>query len=122
MKASEMYIELKGLQFYAFHGVLPQEKEVGSYFYLDLKLKTDFSKAAQTDCLEGTISYADIFEAAKEEMKTPSQLLENVCERIAQRLFEDFHRIEEMDIKLVKENPPMGACGKSIGVSAHYTR
>lgn len=117
-----MYIELKGLQFYAFHGVLPQEKEVGSYFYLDLKLKTDFSKAAQTDCLEGTISYADIFEAAKEEMKTPSQLLENVCERIAQRLFEDFHRIEEMDIKLVKENPPMGACEKSIGVSVHYTR
>ena len=117
-----MHIELKGLQFYAFHGVLPQEREVGSYFYLDLILKTDFSEAAQTDRLSGTVSYAEIYETVKEEMTTPSYLLENVCERIAQRLFKGFPTIDEISIRLTKENPPMGACGKSIGVSVHYTR
>lgn len=117
-----MHIFLKGLKFYAFHGVNPQETIVGAHFYIDLNLKTDFSQAALTDELKGTISYADVYEAIKEEMKTSSKLLENVCQRIACRLFADFPAIEAIDIELNKENPPMGACGKSIGVAAHYVR
>ena len=117
-----MYIQMKGIQLYAFHGVDPQENQVGAYFYIDLKLKTDFTRAAVTDELEGTISYADVYERLKEEMKTPSKLLEHVCQRIACRLFADFPGIEEIDIELTKENPPMGACAKHIGVSAHYVR
>lgn len=117
-----MYIQLKGIQLYAFHGVLQQETAVGSNFYIDLKLKTDFTHAAQTDELEDTVSYAEVYEAIKKEMQTPSKLLEHVCQRIAIRLFQDFPSIEALDIELTKENPPMGACGKSCGVSAHYTR
>jgi dihydroneopterin aldolase len=122
MKATSMHIHLKGLQLYAYHGVLPQERQTGSYFYINLSIKTDFSQASQTDNLEGTISYADIFEAVKSEMSTPSSLLEHVCERISKRLFNDFPTIEEINIELNKENPPMGACVKSVGVSAHYLK
>ena len=117
-----MHIHMKGLQFYAYHGVLPQERETGSYFYINLSIKTDFSQASQTDHLEGTISYADIYEAVKDEMSTSSSLLEHVCERISKRLFNDFPTIEEINIELNKENPPMGACVKSVGVSAHYLK
>jgi dihydroneopterin aldolase len=122
MKATSMHIHLKGLQLYAYHGVLPQERQTGSYFYINLSIKTDFSQASQTDNLEGTISYADIFEAVKSEMNTPSSLLEHVCERISKRLFNDFPTIEEINIELNKENPPMGACVKSVGISAHYLK
>ena len=115
-----MYIRLEGMKFYAFHGVLPQENLVGANFYVDLKLKTDFTQAAETDELEGTVSYADIHTAVKEEMSIPSKLLEHVCQRIARRLFHDFPTIETIDIRLSKENPPMGACAKSIGVEVHY--
>ena len=45
----------------------------------------------------------------KRSYETPSRLLEHVCERIAERLFHDFPVIEEIDIRLYKENPPMGA-------------
>ena len=93
-----MYIQMKGIQLYAFHGVDPQENQVGAYFYIDLKLKTDFTRAAVTDELEGTVSYADVYERVKEEMKIPSKLLEHVCQRIACRLFADFPGIEEIDI------------------------
>ena len=122
MQATHMYIRLKGMKFYAYHGVLPQENLVGAYYYIDLKLKTDFSRAAETDELEETVSYADIHTAVKEEMQTTSQLLEHVCQRIARRIFQDFPTIETIDISLFKENPPMGACAKSIGVEAHYIR
>ena len=117
-----MYIRMEGMKFYAFHGVLPQENLVGANFYIDLKLKTDFSRAAETDELEGTVSYADIYVSVKEEMDMPSKLLEHVCQRIASRLFKDFPTIAGIDICLYKENPPMGACAQSIGVEAHYVR
>ena len=122
MKPTHMYIRLEGLKIHAYHGVLPQENLVGAYYYIDLKLKTDFTHAAETDELEGTVSYADIFEVVKEEMAIPSKLLEHVCQRIAAHIFNDFPTIETIDIRLSKENPPMGACAKSIGVEAHYVR
>ena len=122
MQATDMYIRLEGLKIYAYHGVLPQENLVGAYYYIDLKLKTDFTHAAETDELEGTVSYADIFAVMKEEMAITSKLLEHVCQRIASRIFNDFPAIEAIDIRLSKENPPMGASAKSIGVEAHYVR
>ena len=105
MKATSMYICLEGLKFFARHGVAPQETVVGANFTIDLKLKTNFIHAA-----------------VKEVMKTPSRLLEHVCERIAERLFHDFPVIEEIDIRLYKENPPMGADCQKVGVAVHYDR
>lgn len=122
MKANSMYIYLEGVRIFARHGVLPQETQVGSYFTIDLRLKTDFSQAACTDKLEGTVSYADVHAVLKEEMQIPSKLLEHVCERIAQRLFHDFANIEEIHIRLSKENPPMGADCKNVGVEVLYAR
>ena len=122
MQANHMYIRMEGMKFYAYHGVLPQENLVGANYYIDLRLKTDFSRAADTDELEGTVNYADIHAAVKEEMQITSQLLEHVCQRIARRLFHEFPIIEAIDISLFKENPPMGACAQRVGVEAHYAR
>ena len=122
MQANHMYIRMEGMKYYAFHGVLPQENLVGTNYYIDLRLKTDFSRAAETDELEGTVNYADIHSAIKEEMKITSQLLEHVCQRIARRLFQDFPTIETIDISLYKENPPMGACAQRVGGEVQYTR
>ena len=122
MHQTDMYLRMEGMKFYAFHGVLPQENLVGAYFYIDLKLKTDFTNAAKTDELEGTVSYADIHTVVKEEMAIRSKLLEHVCQRIATRILHDFPTIESLDICLYKENPPMGACARKIGVEAHYLR
>lgn len=112
-----MYIHLKGLKLYAFHGVLPQENRVGAEYTINLRLKTDFSRAAQTDCLEGTINYAEVFEAVKQEMQISSQLLEHVAYRIANRLLHDFPAIEKVDVELYKQNPPMGADCEQVGIS-----
>lgn len=122
MKTKEMYVHLKGMKFYAFHGVLPQENKVGAEYTLDLSLKTDFAGAAESDELEGTVSYASVYDAVKAEMGVPSKLLEHVIFRIAQRLFHDFTAVQEIRIGLCKQNPPMGADGKSIGVEAVYER
>lgn len=65
MKATSMYIYLEGARFFAHHGVDPQETIVGANFIIDLRLRTDFTHAAQTDELKGTVSYANIYAVVK---------------------------------------------------------
>ena len=122
MKAIAMFIDMKGLRIHARHGVDQQERRVGADFLIDLRLKTDFARAAQIDELDGTIDYATVYEAVTDEMRTPSKLLENVCERIAARLFATFERVEEIELRLLKENPPMGADCREAGVEVRYIR
>ena len=122
MRTTSTYITLKCLRIYAYHGVMPQEQQVGAYFILSLRLKTNFSQAMQTDSLEGTVSYADVFLRVKEEMATPSRLLEHAAGRILNRLFSDFPAIESIDLTLSKENPPMGADITSAGIEIHAER
>lgn len=121
MKITNMYVHLKGLKIYAYHGVLPQENRIGAEYTIDLQLKTDFTTAAETDNLENTVNYATIFEAVKAEMSIPSQLLEHVAARIANRLLQNFS-LEEVKISIYKQNPPMGADCKQTGIEATFLK
>lgn len=109
-------ILLPQMQFHARHGVLPQERLVGAQFTVSLEAQVRFDEALLTDRLEGTISYADIHAAVKEEMAIPSALLEHVAGRIARRLFHDFPTIESLKVEVMKQNPPMGADIPAAGV------
>lgn len=116
------YIFLDRMHFFAYHGVGEQETIVGNDFIIDLRLKTDITLAAETDDVTNTVSYADVYEAVKEEMAIPSKLLEHVCGRIVERLFRDFPTVESIDLKLSKRNPPMGADIEAAGVEMHCDR
>ena len=120
MKAQSMNIILNEMKFYSYHGVLPQENTVGAEYKVSLDIETDFSEAAATDNLDGTINYAEIYEAVKKEMNIPAKLLEHLAYRISKRLFADFPTIKSIEITIFKENPPMGADCKNIGVRVKY--
>ena len=122
MNINASYIHLENILFFAHHGVATQETIVGNEFYINLRLKVDFAHAITTDAVEDTVSYADVYTLLKEEMGIPSKLLEHVCGRIAERLFRDFPAIEEVEIKLSKRNPPMGADIDAAGVEMFCTR
>lgn len=115
-------ILLPHMQFHAHHGVIPQERLVGSLFTVSIEAQTRFEEALLTDRLEGTVSYADIHQAVKEEMAIPSALLEHVAGRIARRLFHDFPTITVLKIEVMKQNPPMGADIPAAGVRIEVTR
>ena len=115
-------IVLPCMQFYAYHGVMPQERLVGAQFNVSIEATECFEKAVYTDQLDGTVSYADIYKAVKEEMDIPSNLLEHVAGRIAHRLFQDFSVIENLKIEVMKQNPPMGADILTAGVRIEVKR
>lgn len=122
MNINSSYIYLENILFFAHHGVAAQETIVGNKFYINLRLKVDFTHAITTDVVENTVSYADVYAILKEEMEIPSKLLEHVCGRIVERLFREFPAIEEIEIKLSKRNPPMGADIDSAGVEMYCTK
>ena len=98
------------MAFYAYHGVLPQERAVGGEYWVDLTLyPADISAAVQGDRLDGTINYAEAYEIVRREMAQPSALLEHVCGRIAQALFAAFPALLRIEVEVCKVNPPIGA-------------
>ena len=102
-------IILKDIHFFAYHGLLPQEAVVGNDFIVNLTLSVDITRAIQTDDVNDTVNYADVYQVVKAEMQQRSNLLEHVAGRIAHRLLHDFPSITSVDIQVEKLNPPMKA-------------
>lgn len=102
------WIELEAMRFYAYHGVVPQERKVGNDYLVSLRLTAPLGKAVESDDLEDTINYATVYEVVKGEMETPSQLLEHVAGRILIALKDRFPQLEEVNLKVSKLNPPFG--------------
>lgn len=104
----ESYILLENIEFYARHGVFKQETCVGNTFIVNIKIKTDLSKAASSDNLIDTLNYGTIFDIIKHEMDIPSKLLEHVGGRIIKHLKESFGQaIEKIELKISKKCPPI---------------
>ena len=93
--------------FHAYHGVLEEERIVGNTFSIDLKIYLDLSKAIESDKLEDTINYADIYSLIKEEMIITSNLLEHVAGRIIRKIRQEYLHISKINIRLAKKNPPI---------------
>lgn len=121
MKLMSSKIYLRNVRFHAFHGVLPQEGIVGNDYLVNLMLDYDFSSAMQTDELQGTLNYAEVYQKVREEMAVSSKLLEHVAGRIAHRLFSDFPEIQKLQLSITKVNPPMGADSDGAGVEVVLT-
>lgn len=119
MKIKNSCIFLNGLRFHAFHGVMPQERLTGNDYRVDLKIDFPLEKAVGSDDVNDTLNYATVYTAVKEEMDVPTQLIERVAYRIADRLFRTFKAINEVEIKVEKYNPPMGADCEGAGVELH---
>ncbi|AZN30033.1 2-amino-4-hydroxy-6-hydroxymethyldihydropteridine diphosphokinase [Flaviflexus salsibiostraticola] len=78
-------IELTGLTARGRHGVFDHEKAEGQDFTVDIVLHTTTARAAASDDLSDTISYADVAdEAVRLITGEPVDLIETLAERIAE--------------------------------------
>ena len=116
MTLTSSYIFLDGVRLYAFHGVAEQERRVGAWFIVSVRVQYNICRAMETDCVDDTISYADVLEVVKREMAVPSKLLEHVAGRIARAVITEFQGVESVWVRVVKQNPPMGANCEGAGV------
>lgn len=115
-------VALEGLEFHAFHGVYPHERESGNWFEVDIAVETDFSSAAFQDDLAGTVNYETLFRIVKEEMDKPSKLLEKVAGKIIEDILDELPVVQSVDIKISKVNPPIGGKCKRATVQVFKKR
>ena len=95
-------IHLENLEFWAYHGVYPEEQKTGTRFIVDVVLEADLSTPMKSDCVEETIDYTKVYACIEQEMQQPSKLIEHVMHRIATSLKERF-TVQSLEIKLCKE-------------------
>ena len=108
-------IALEGLEFHAFHGVYPHERESGNWFEVDIAVETDFSAAAVSDNISGTVDYEVLYRIVKAEMEKPSKLLETVAEKIISDVLDQLKAVASVELKISKINPPIGGkCKKAV--------
>lgn len=110
-------IEIENMEFFAYHGCFKEEQIVGNKFLVDLKITTDCMAASCTDRLEDALDYSRAYELIAIEMKQVSKLLEHVCKRILDALYQEFPMIIEASVKVSKMNPPMGGRMERVSVT-----
>jgi len=101
-------IEVRNIKVFTNHGCLEEEAKIGSEYRVDIKIKADLSKSAKTDNLADTVDYVHLNKIAKEEMAIRSKLLEQVAQRIIDRIFNEIPMVMEAEVSVAKINPPIG--------------
>jgi len=101
-------IRVRNIRVYAYHGCLIEEGKIGSDYRVDLKIRADLSKSAKTDHLSDTVDYVHLNRIVKEEMAIRSKLLEQVADRILDRILEEISMVKKVEIAVSKLNPPIG--------------
>lgn len=109
-------IEVNGIKIYAFHGCLPEEEKIGGHYVVDVMLNTNFSEAAFTDDLSKTVDYVLIHQVVKEEMAIRSKLIEQVGQRIVDRIKREAVGIHFLRVKVTKLAPPINGDVDNVAI------
>ena len=120
MMLSDGYISLRNVRFHAFHGVLPQERQVGGDFLVTVRVGYPLERAMETDHVGDTLDYSALYALVEREMSESSKLLEHVAGRIVKAVTASFPEVTSVDLELTKLNPPMGADCDGAAVEVHF--
>ena len=101
-------IQVNNIKLYAFHGCLDEEAKIGSEYKVDVAVKADLKKSSKTDALIDTVDYVHLNLIVKEEMAIRSKLLEEVAQRILDRIFIEISMVKKAKVSVAKINPPIG--------------
>ena len=102
-------IKIKNAAFYAYHGALREEQNIGGRFEADVEIYTDFSKAAANDDLSATINYDTIYKFINRLVHEKKYyLIETLATVIADQILENFSGIKKIIVRVRKHSVPVG--------------
>jgi dihydroneopterin aldolase / 2-amino-4-hydroxy-6-hydroxymethyldihydropteridine diphosphokinase len=114
-------IRIQGVQGKGFHGVLPEERQSGQPFIVDIELSVSLAAAGESDDLSQTVDYAAIAKTALAVIEgEPLNLIEAVAERIATAVLA-LGDIEEATVTVHKPEAPVGVPLSDVSVTVVRT-
>ncbi len=116
-------LKIQNAVFYAYHGVMTEEQNLGRKFEIDVELEYDFQKAVETDKLDNTVNYEKVYQYLK-EITTGNKfyLIERLAFVICEKILKKFESVELVRVKVRKLHPPIGGLIDFVEVTLEMTR
>ena len=102
-------IHINNLEFFANHGVFPEETSLGQKFLVSLTMYTDTRPAGKSDDLTKSINYGEVSSFITSYMKENTfRLIEAAAENLAEALLLRYPLLEGLTLELKKPWAPVG--------------
>jgi dihydroneopterin aldolase len=116
-------IVLKGLQVFARHGLLPEEKTLGQRFAIDVTACLDLRAAGRSDDYKQTVCYDALTRLVIETVTTKRfYLIEAAAEAVAETVLATFPAIERVAVEIRKPAAAIDAVFDHVGVVVERSR
>jgi dihydroneopterin aldolase len=116
-------IILKGLQDFARHGVLPEEKRLGQRFVVDVVAHLDLRPAGQSDDYAQTVCYDALTKTVTEALTEKRfYLIEAAAEAVAGAVLKTFPLVERVMVEVRKPSAAIDAVFKHVAVAVERAR
>lgn len=101
-------IIIRGLEVYANHGCMAEEKSIGQKFLLNAEIYTDMHGRDRSDEIGATVDYAGICDDLIQWMKENTwNLIETAADTLAMKLLRKYIRIQRVVIEVEKPSAPI---------------
>jgi dihydroneopterin aldolase len=102
-------LRLRNMRFFAYHGLFPQEGELGQRFEVDLEIHRDLSGAGNSDQVEDTVDYQRVYRLVEEVVTGRRfKLVEALAEHVAQAVGQALAPVR-LTVRVRKPHPPVAA-------------
>lgn len=100
-------LTLRGIAGFGRHGVLPEERQHGQRFVVDVRCTLDLAAAAESDDLSQTVDYGQLARAVVADIEgDPLNLIEALADRIAQTCLNE-PQVRAVEVSVHKPEAPM---------------
>ena len=103
-------IKLQEMAFYGHHGVDSEENTLGQRFFIDVEMDLDLSGAGESDNIEDSVNYAEVFSLVR------------VAGKINEEILIRYSKVEEVATTVHKPSVPIHGILKDVSVTLHKKR
>ncbi len=114
-------ISLQQLEFFAYHGIYPEERTKGNDFVVNVVLSYQPS-VIPIQHINETINYEVVFAIVAECMQRSTPLLETLATEMVMLLVQRFNNLEKASVEICKKNPPVEGWKGSAAVRYEWQR
>ena len=116
-------IVMKSLAFFGYHGVMEEEETLGQKFFIDIELYTDLNKAGQSDKVEDTVHYGEVYWVVKDIVENKRfKLIEALADKIAESVLNDFVLVQGINVVVRKPEAPIPGIFDYVAVEIRRIR
>jgi len=101
-------IRLHNAVFYAYHGVLTDEQNLGGKFEVDVELFCDLRRGAKSVQLENTVNYERVYDCIRTlVLERKHLLLESLASSIGRGILKNFSKVHSVNVRVRKPGAPV---------------